>query len=138
MGAHSASSGQRSVYRDAVSHHLNQSATNRLAEQIALLRRRGFQALPLPNLMCVVDGLYLYRFTADGYLDTVVVRAADCAVGARVRDAFNPALPLREPQPIWSENGELADVIGELMRIDADNADTPKESHFSGHLDLSQ
>lgn len=139
MGSHSVrSADQRGPYHVAASHRLNRPATSRVAEHVARLREQGFRALPLPNLLCEVDGLYLYRFTPDGYIDTVVIRAEDCAVATRVPDTFDPAVPLCERHPVWSENGDLSDIVGELMRFSPAARSNRIKSRFSGELDVAQ
>lgn len=139
MSSHAVNqSDHRGSYHVAASHHLGRPAMRRVAEQVARLRQQGFRALPLPNLLCEVDGLYLYRFTIDGYIDTVVIRAEDCAVATRVPDTFDPAVPLCERHSVWSENGDLTDVVGELMRFSPVASSNRIAPQFSGELDIAR
>lgn len=121
-------------YEVAARRYVDQAAAIRVAQGVARLREEGFRALPLPNLVCEVDGLYLYRFTGDGYVDTVVIRADDCAVAARVHDAFDPTSPLYQRHAVWSENGTLDEVLSEILR---DSPGVSEGPAFVGELDLS-
>lgn len=88
-----------------------------VADDVVRLRASGFLLSPLPNLLAGVDGLYGVRFTAGRCVDSVVIRAEECAVAARVRDVFDPADPLVEVSTLWRSSGDLTDVVGELLSL---------------------
>lgn len=122
-------------YRHAVEQRVvGNDETGEVGEHVTRLRQRGFLVRPLPNLLGYVDGLYLHRFTSNGYIDTMVIRAQDCAVAARVHNNFDVTTPLREARPVWSKNGTLAEVANELL--EQDEADD--EARFAGQLDIPQ
>ncbi|CRK55465.1 hypothetical protein [Alloactinosynnema sp. L-07] len=129
---------QPSAYRVSARNHLDAAAAQVLRDQVARLCRNGFRALPLPNLFAKVDGLYLYRPSANGYIDTIVIRSADCAVAARVRDRFDPADPLPEDAALWSTSGELDSVVDKVFGDLRDERDRRGAMRHSGHLGIQQ
>lgn len=131
----SSSSDHHELYRDAAVHRLSRDSAHDVREQIARLLHHGFLPLPLPNLFASIDGLYLYRVVQHGYIDTVVVRSADCAVAARTHNVFDPTEPLPEQPAVWSARGDLAEVVRNVVA----NIHASEQRHlrFSGQLDVA-
>jgi hypothetical protein len=93
------------------------------------LRANGFTVIPLPNLLTIVDGLLLVRVTSGRCVDSVVIRAVDCAVAVRVRDRFNPVDPLAEVPAMWTQAGDLVDVAHAVLALPAHGGRTIDPRH---------
>jgi len=106
--------------------------------QIARLRAHGFRILPMPRPLRRISGIYLYRFTPDDHVDTVVIRADGFAVAARMVNKFDPAEPLAETRAVWSQHGALLEVVDEFLdRYYAADAELT-QSRFVDNLDVLQ
>lgn len=87
-----------------------------IVKEIARLREHGFQVLPLPIPLRRIGGIYLHRFTRDGHIDTVLIRADSFTVAARLRNKFDPREPIAETRAVWSQHGVLTEVIDGFLR----------------------
>jgi hypothetical protein len=91
-------------------------------ELVIRLRGEGFALTPLPNLLGWVDGLHAFRFIGP-FVDSVVIRGADCAVGVRVRNSYSASNPLQEPDTVWRTVNTLEKVVDQVLALEIPDAD---------------
>lgn len=92
------------------------------SELVIRLRGEGFALAPLPNLLGRVDGLHAFRFIGP-FVDTVVIRRADCAVAARVWNSYSASKPLQEPETVWQTVDTLEKVVDQVLALEIPDAD---------------
>ncbi|MBM7771762.1 hypothetical protein JOD54_001966 [Actinokineospora baliensis] len=85
-----------------------------IQDAVARLRRNGFAVAPVPCPVKGIGGLHAVRFTANGYVDSVVIEL-QAAVAIRVLNEFDPDEPLREIDPVWSHLGDMNIVVDKML-----------------------